>query len=105
LGWTLGTLFGGIAGDILPELIVTSLSVAMYAMFIAIVVPAAKMGKSTALCIVTAVILSSVFYFTPVLNQIPSGFVIVICAVLVSLLFATVAPIENEENGEVAEND
>ena len=46
--------------------------------------------------------LSVMFYFVPILSKIPSGFVIIICAVSVSLLFAFVAPIKDEEGGEDA---
>jgi len=97
LGWTLGTLLGAIAGNVLPDIITGALTIAIYAMLIAIVVPEMKRSLSTALAALIAVALSCVFYYTPVLNNIPSGFAIVICAVLVSAVFALVAPIKDEE--------
>ncbi len=96
LGWTLGTLLGAIAGEILPAIIVGALSASMYAMFIAIIVPAAKQRLGTLLAVISAIILSSALEFIPVLAFIPSGFRVIICAVSVSLLFAFVSPIEEE---------
>ena len=102
VGWTLGTLLGALAGNILPLLITSALGIAIYAMFIAIVVPAMKKDFKTALATVAAIALSCLFFYTPVLNKIPSGFVIVICAVSVSALFALFFPIDVKE-GEADE--
>lgn len=96
IGWSLGTLFGAVAGDILPEIIVTALSVSMYAMFIAIIVPVMKDSRPTALAVLAAVALSSLFYFVPIFDVIPDGFVIIIVAVVVSALFALLCPIPDE---------
>ena len=101
LGWTLGTLLGAVAGNILPASVVNALGIAIYAMFIAIILPGAKKDKNTLFAILVAIGLSVLFYYTPVLSSVPSGFVIVICAVSVSALFALIAPIKDEE--EVAE--
>ena len=102
LGWSLGTLLGACAGSVLPEVLVTALSISLYAMFVAIVLPATKRNVPLLLCVLSAMALSSVFYYVPVLNKIPSGFVIVICTLALSLLFALVAPIKSEkEEGAV----
>lgn len=100
IGWTLGTLLGAIAGDILPAILVTSLSVAMYAMFIAIVVPRAKEDMPTLLCVVIAVALSCMFAFVPIFKVVPSGFVIIIIALTASLLMALVHPVDDEEDAD-----
>ncbi len=98
LGWGLGTLFGAIAGDILPAVVVSALGIAIYGMFIAIVVPPAKKSKPTALCVLTAVALSCAFNYIPLLGKIPDGFVIIICAAAASILFAIIAPVSPESN-------
>ena len=102
LGWTLGTLTGAVAGNVLPDVVVSALGIAIYAMFVAIVIPATKESKSTALCALFSVALSCLFSFAPLLNRIPSGFVIIICAVTASVVFAIVAPIPDEEVSEDA---
>lgn len=93
IGWSLGTLLGACAGNILPEIVVSSLGIAIYGMFIAIVMPKAKKERSTALCVFFAIALSVAFYYIPVLSKIPSGFTIIICAATASIVFSLIAPI------------
>ena len=100
LGWTLGTLLGALAGSILPASVMSALSVAIYGMFVAIVVPAMRSHKATARCVLFAIALSCLFYFTPVLNTVSGGFVVIICAVTASALFAFLAPISDAEGKE-----
>ena len=100
IGWSVGTLLGALAGNILPELLVTALSVSLYAMFIAILVPAAKRDRRVLICIVISMAVSSVLTYVPVLNKIPSGFRVVICTVAVSALLALLAPIADDDDEE-----
>lgn len=105
LGWTLGTLFGAIAGNILPDILVTALGTSMYAMFIAILIPAAKAEKPITLCIIVSIILSCVFEFLPALSKIPDGFVIIICTLITSITFALIFPIPDEEEEDVSKEE
>lgn len=100
LGWTGGTLLGAIAGNILPAIVASALGIAIYGMFIAIVVPVAKKEKATALCVITAIGLSLAFKFVPFLSFVPSGFTMIICAVIASVLFAIIAPIKTDEEAQ-----
>jgi 4-azaleucine resistance transporter AzlC len=100
LGWTGGTLLGALAGNVLPAVVTSALGVAIYGMFMAIVVPEMKKSKATACCALLAAAMSCLFYYLPGLQQIPSGFTIIVCAVAASVVMALVAPIgEEEENG------
>ncbi|MBR5517992.1 MAG: AzlC family ABC transporter permease [Clostridia bacterium] len=97
LGWSSGTLIGALAGNILPTSVISALGIAIYGMFVAIVMPVIKENKNTLLCVLIAILLSCLFSFVPLLSKVPSGFSIIICAVIASGLFAVVAPIEIEE--------
>ena len=97
LGWSAGTALGGFSGDILPAMVVSALGVAIYGMFIAIIIPVIKTHRPTALCVLVAIALSLIFYYIPALAQIPSGFTIIICAGIASLLFAFISPIDTKE--------
>lgn len=97
LGWSAGTILGAIAGNLLPKIVITSLGIAIYAMFIAIVMPAAKENRHTLICVAVAIGLSCAFNFIPFLSKVPSGFVVIICAVLASALAALLFPISSEE--------
>lgn len=100
LGWTTGTLLGGLAGHLLPEIIISALGLAIYTMFIAIVFPKTKKHRPTAICVLIAIALSCAFYYLPVLRDIPSGFTVILCAVIASALMAWFAPVkEGNANG------
>lgn len=100
IGWSLGTVLGAVAGDILPKIVISSLGIAIYAMFVAIVVPPMKKSKPTALCVLMAVVLSCMFRYLPLLNKVPGGFTIIICAAISCALFAVLAPVEEVEEDE-----
>lgn len=96
-GWTLGTLFGAVAGGFLPPVVNDALGLAIYAMFIAIIIPPAKKSAPIRLVIFAAVILSCLFYFVPFLKNVSSGFSIIICAVAASIIAAIVNPVNDDE--------
>lgn len=100
IGWSVGTLIGAIAGNILPRIIISSLGIAIYGMFVAIVVPEVKKSRPTALCVILAIALSCAFAYIPLLQSVPDGFVIIICAAAASAVFAIVSPIEEETADE-----
>lgn len=103
LGWTSGTFLGAVAGNILPAIVTAALGLAIYGMFTAIVIPVAKKEKATALCVLFAIAMSCAFRYIPALSKVPSGFTVIICAVVASALFAFIAPIKTDE--EVRENE
>lgn len=96
LGWSLGTLLGAVAGDVLPAIITDALGLAIYGMFFAILLPAARHRGSVAVCILLSAALGCVFYYVPVLSTIPKGFVTIICAVIAAAVMALIAPIKTE---------
>ena len=103
LGWSLGTLLGAVAGNILPALLISALGIAIYAMFTAIVIPFARSGLKPLFCVLTAALISVVLFYVPIFSVIRDGFKIIITAVLTSLIFAFIAPID--EDGEVTANE
>jgi len=97
IGWSAGTIIGAVAGSILPALVISALGVAIYGMFIAIVVPVAKEEKSVFICVVIAMALSCAFRYLPYLKEVQSGFVIIICSVIASTVAALLFPLEEKE--------
>lgn len=96
LGWTLGTLAGAIGGNILPDIVCNALGIALYGMFIAIFLPAAKQSSKVMWVVLIAAVLSCCFYYIPGLNKISSGFAIIICAVAAAAIGAVLFPVEEE---------
>ncbi len=87
-GWLAGTLAGALLGDVLPEMISSSMGIAIYGMFIAIIFPKAREDKKIFMVILIAVILSCGFRWLPAVNRLSSGFVIIICAVAAAVIGA-----------------
>lgn len=97
LGWVGGTLAGAVASTILPAAVISALGVALYGMFIAIVMPVASEHREVRIVVITALVLSSAFYYLPVLKELSSGFVIIICTVLAAGVGAVLFPIKEEQ--------
>lgn len=100
IGWGVGTLIGTLLGNILPNSIMLALSIAIYGMFIAIIVPPMKNDKTIILAVIIGIAMSCCFYFLPYLNKVPIGITISICAVFSALICAILFPIKEEENNE-----
>ncbi len=81
-GWTLGTFLGAAMASILPEMLRSALGIAIYGMFVAIIIPPAKHSRPILAVILLAVSISCLFTYTPILNQLSAGWVIIICAIL-----------------------
>lgn len=95
-GWTGGTLLGTVAGSILPARVLSALGVALYGMFIAIIVPPATESRVLRRLILAAMALSALFTYAPLLREISSGIRIIILTVAVAAGAALLAPIQEE---------
>lgn len=96
IGWSLGTLLGSVAGTLLPEFVRNALGIALYGMFLAIILPPAREKKPVRFVVVIAVALSLGFHYLPALKEISSGFAIILCAVTAAALGAWLFPVKEE---------
>lgn len=96
IGWTTGTFLGGLTDSLLPESLSLAMGIALYCMFIAIIVPPAKKSKPICFCIALSIALSCLFYFTPYLNKINFGVTVIICSLVSSCITAWLYPIKEE---------
>lgn len=99
-GWALGAFFGVVMGNILPASIVSALSVGLYGMFLAIIIPPARKDKLLGGIIVSSMTASLLFSKLPFLRDISSGIRIIILTVAISLLCALIFPREEEETSD-----
>lgn len=97
LGWTLGTLIGVLLGNVLPDRLMSALGLAIYGMFVAIVVPEMKKAGPVTLVVFLALAFRCVFYYVPGLKQISSGLSISICGVLAAAIGAILFPVKEEQ--------
>lgn len=98
LCWTGGTFFGAAAGEILPAAALSALGVAIYGMFVAIVLPVAKKSLAVALVASLAIALSCCFAWLPLLNRVSGGFAIIISAVVAAAVGAFFFPVREEDD-------
>ena len=96
LGWTAGTVLGAVAGQVLPPAIGSALSVALYGMFIAVVVPVAAKIRPVLWVVALAALFSCVLYYMPMFSGISTGISIIICTVLASGIGAIIFPVPAE---------
>ena len=93
-GWALGTFLGGAVTEILPLALRSALGIAIYGMFIAIIIPPARESRPTLITVLLAVGISCLFRWTPYLSRLSSGWVIIICAVAASAFAAWKFPVD-----------
>lgn len=92
-GWTLGTLLGAVSGDFLPARVLSALNVALYGMFLAVIIPPAKGNRILTGVILVSMIGSLIFALVPMLSKISSGFKIIILTVLIAGAAAWLFPV------------
>ena len=98
-GWVAGTLAGALLKDMLPGMILSALGIAIYGMFLAIIIPPASEQRAVGFAVFAAMALASAFHFIPGLNRVSAGFVIIIVTVVTSAAAALLAPVEDDDEG------
>ncbi|MEG0615505.1 MAG: branched-chain amino acid ABC transporter permease, partial [Oscillospiraceae bacterium] len=94
IGWVGGTTLGTLASGFLPESVISALNIALYAMFIAIIIPPARESKPVTFVIIISVIISCILNFIPAFDKVSSGWIIIICGVISSALGAWAFPLK-----------
>lgn len=103
-GWTLGTLLGALLGNVLPLQVVSALSVALYAMFLAIILPPARKSPVIAVLVTVSMLASAGLSLLIKYLQwtwFTEGFRIIFLTVLIAGAAALLFPLKEEaaENG------
>jgi len=95
--WALGTGVGIVMGNILPSKVVSALSVALFGMFLALTVPAAKNNKVIFSVIIISYIASFVFPMIPAFSGISDGMKAIILTIIIASVYAVLFPREEGE--------
>lgn len=96
LMWSAGTSVGCIAGSILPASVVSALSVALYGMFLAIIIPPARKDKLILAIILVCFLLSYLASRLPIISAVSSGTRIIILTVIIASVCAIAFPVKDE---------
>ena len=97
-GWVLGTFLGTVVGMILSAPVMSAMSVAIYGMFLAVVIPPARKDKIIAAVVVVSMAVSFLFQSIPGLKNISSGFQIILLTVLISAAAAVLFPVKEVQH-------
>ncbi len=102
-GWVSGTLAGALAGDLLPASLTSALGIAIYGMFLAMLLPPARENRAVLFCILCAAALSCVFAYLPALSFFTSGSAAILCAVIAAAAAALLFPLAKQEGEREAD--
>lgn len=95
-GWALGTYFGVLMGNALPARLVSALSVSLYGMFIAIIIPPARQSRVVAMFVIVSMTLSGLLSAVKWFHFLSSGARIILLTVVISAVAAWKFPIREE---------
>ena len=95
IGWTMGTLCGAVVGNIIPDKLSMAMGIAIYAMFLAIILPPVRKERGIAVVVAIAAAASCLIEYTPV--PITSGFKVIIVGVAASALGAVIYPVGEQK--------
>lgn len=99
-GWLGGTIAGTLVGSIMPIDLVSAMGIAIYAMFIAIIIPPLKKSKPVMVVVAIAAVLNCILTYTPVLSKLGSSWGVIISGIVAAALGAILFPQEMEDFNE-----
>lgn len=101
-GWAIGTFLGAAATSFLPLAVRSALGIAIYGMFLAIIVPPSTKSRPILLTVLIAAILSCILHYVQQFyHNLSSGWIIIICAVIASAIGAWKFPVADPQEQEV----
>ena len=100
LFWASGCAVGIIAGGMLPTNIVAALSVALYGMFLAIIMPPARDDRHVLYAVAASFALSGACAAAPVVSSWSSGTRTIVLTILISAVAAWLKPVKTEEEAD-----
>ena len=94
--WAVGTALGILLGNILPLRVVSALSVALYGMFLAIIIPPAKKDLAVAICVLAGFGCSWAFGALPLVRGLSPGLRTIVLTLGISAVIALLFPRKEE---------
>ncbi|MBR5351374.1 MAG: AzlC family ABC transporter permease [Prevotella sp.] len=96
--WGSGCAAGIVAGGLLPTNIIAALSVALYGMFIAVIMPPAHKDRYVLYAIIASFVLSGVCSVAPWVSNWSSGTRTIVLTIVISAVAAWLKPIQIEKD-------
>ena len=104
-GWALGTFFGVIMGNVLPTRVGSALSVGLYGMFLAIIIPPARKNRVIAGVVAVGFAASYLVNRLPLFNGLSTGIKTIALTASLALLAAVLFPADMVNSGEKSSSD
>lgn len=98
LGWTGGTFVGAVATSLMPTMLANALGIALYGMFIAVIVPPAREQKNVLFAVLLAIAASVACKYLPVIKNLSGGWTIILITMVVCAIAATLFPMKESED-------
>ena len=95
--WILGTLLGATISNLLSLKLQSAMGVALYGMFLALIIPVTRKDKKVLSIVAVAIFVSSLFRYLPLLENISGGWAVIISTVVASTFGAAVFPREDND--------
>ena len=99
LFWASGCAIGIVAGSLLEPTLVTALSMSLYGMFLAIIIPPARHDRNVLYALIASCLLSGLFAIAPIVGQWSSGMRTVVLTIAISAVAAWLKPIKTDADG------
>lgn len=99
LGWTAGTAMGALTSGVLSDRLSAAMGIALYAMFIAIIIPPAKKSVPIFMTILEAVVITCILKYVSWFDFISEGFKIIIATIVASGISAVLFPVNDDSDG------
>ena len=99
-GWSLGTYFGVVMGNVLPANVVSALSVGLYGMFLAIIIPPARKSRVIAALVLISMAASCAFAYLPLFAGVSAGMRVIILTVVIAAAAAVFFPVDEQKEDE-----
>lgn len=101
--WAVGTAFGVLAGNALPDRAVSALSVALFGMFLAIIIPPARKNQPVLLFVLLS--FGASFAASRLLPGLSGGMRTILLTVILASAAAALFPVREAVNGETTDTE
>lgn len=98
--WAVGTVLGIVVGNILPQVVVNALSVAIYGMFLAVVIPPCRKNKVITGVVISSFVLSYISEYIPLISKASESIRVIILTLIISGTAALLFPVKDSEEEE-----
>ena len=96
IGWTSGTLVGETLMNVLPPVLQSAMGIALYGMFLAIIIPASGKSRAILEVVMISAFVSIIFYYVSFFDDMSSGLKLILATMTGAVYGAWRYPLKEE---------